>query len=159
MTPAGRGAPSRRVASVSARPASRRPDVHPRGFERRPAPPARLVTPRQRLVTGAVPKRRVGTMRVVVLVAFVALALRLFAVQVLSGGHYAAIGAAEVTSTVQVPAVRGGIYDRNGAVLALSVPRSTVVADPFLIVDPGQEAAVLARVLNVPVAVLTAEMS
>jgi len=98
-------------------------------------------------------------MRVVVLVAFVALALRLFAVQVLSGGHYAAIGAAEVTSTVQVPAVRGGIYDRNGAVLALSVPRSTVVADPFLIVDPGQEAAVLARVLNVPVAVLTAEMS
>ncbi|HLX89100.1 MAG TPA: penicillin-binding protein 2, partial [Acidimicrobiales bacterium] len=65
----------------------------------------------------------------------------------------------EVTSTVQLPAARGGIYDRNGAVLSVSVPRSTVVADPFLISKPGAEADALAPVIGVPAATLVADMS
>ena len=36
-----------------------------------------------------------------------------------------------------VPAVRGGIYDRNGEVLAESVTKQTVVADPLLITHPA----------------------
>ena len=73
----------------------------------------------------------------VVVLVFVALALRLIGVQVFSSGRYSAMGAAEVDKTVDRPAVRGGIYDRNGAALALSVPRSNIVADPFLIRHPA----------------------
>ncbi|MHB8329594.1 MAG: peptidoglycan D,D-transpeptidase FtsI family protein [Acidimicrobiales bacterium] len=98
-------------------------------------------------------------MRIVILVSFSVLALRLIIVQGLSANRYSAIGTAEVTSTVQVPAARGGIYDRNGAALAISVPRSTVVADPFLIQHPAAEASVLAPALGVPASTLQAAMS
>jgi len=90
---------------------------------------------------------------------FVVIAGRLVIVQGLSGARYSSIGVAEVTSTVQVPAVRGGIFDRNGAVLATSVPRTTIVADPFLIHHPDVEAAALAPVLDVPQKTLRNEMS
>src|SRR6202035_1880492 len=72
---------------------------------------------------------------------------------------YAAMGAKEVDAVVTVPAVRGGLYDRNGAALALSVPRSTIVADPFLIRHPAAVARVLKPVLGVPARQLQAEMS
>jgi cell division protein FtsI (penicillin-binding protein 3) len=97
-------------------------------------------------------------MRVVILLCFLALGLRLFAVQVMGGGRYSAIGTAEVTSTVQVPAARGALYDRNGAVLAVSVPRSTIVADPFLISHPVTEADALSPVLGVPVGTLVTQL-
>jgi cell division protein FtsI/penicillin-binding protein 2 len=100
-------------------------------------------------VTGAVARRRLGVIRVTVILVFLVIGGRLVAVQVFSGSRYSSIGAAEVTSTVVVPAVRGGIYDRNGAVLATSVPRTTIVADPFLIHHPGAEATALAPVLGV----------
>jgi len=98
-------------------------------------------------------------MRVVVVLVFAALALRLVGVQVFSSGRYAAIGSAEVDTTVRVPAVRGGIYDRDGAPLALSVPRSNIVADPFLIHHPAMEARALRPVLHVPTSTLRAELS
>ncbi len=98
-------------------------------------------------------------MRVVIVVVFIALAVRLVAVQALSSAHYARIGASEITTTVQVPAQRGGIFDRNGAVLAISVPRSDVVADPFLIHDPAGEARTLAPVLSLTAPQLQAELS
>jgi len=94
-----------------------------------------------------------------VLVVFLVIAGRLVIVQVLSGSRYSSIGASEVTGVVQVPAVRGGIFDRNGAVLATSVPRTTIVADPFLIHHPGAEAAALSPVLGVSVATLRSEVS
>lgn len=100
-----------------------------------------------------------GVMRVVLVICFVALALRLVAVQAFSGGRYAAIGTAEVTTTVTVPAERGTIYDRNGAVLAVSVPTSTVVGDPELITHPAQEAALLAPKLGIDAGTLTGELS
>ncbi len=98
-------------------------------------------------------------MRLVVLLAFAALALRVVAVQALSGSHYSKIGASEVSTTVQEPAQRGGVFDRNGAVLAISVPRSTIVADPFLIKHPESEAAALAPVLGLPADQLQADLS
>jgi cell division protein FtsI (penicillin-binding protein 3) len=98
-------------------------------------------------------------MRAVIALAFLALALRLVAVQGLGGQHYQAIATAQVTNTVQLTAMRGGIFDRNGAVLAISVPRSTVVADPFLIVDPAKEAVALAPVLGLPMADLETKLA
>lgn len=46
-----------------------------------------------------------------------------------------------------LPARRGKIIDRNGAVLALNVPRYRVVAAPKYITHPMQEASTLARYL------------
>jgi len=89
-------------------------------------------------------------MRAVVVLAFAALAVRLVGVQGVSSQRYSAIALTELRQTVDVPAVRGPVYDRNGAALAMSVPRSTIIADPFLIHDPAQEAAALAPVLHIP---------
>lgn len=107
-----------------------------------------------RAVTG----RRLAVMRLVVLAAFLALAVRLVWVQGFSASRYAAIGTAEVTSTQQVQALRGGIFDRNGGVLALSVPRSDVIADPLLIHDPAGEAAALAPVVGMAPADVQAKL-
>jgi len=98
-------------------------------------------------------------MRVVVVLVFAALALRVIGVQVFSSGRYSAMGAAEVDTTAHVPAVRGGIYDRDGAPLALSVPRSNIVGDPMLIHDPALVAQALTSVLGVSVDTLTGELS
>ncbi|MGA2520818.1 MAG: penicillin-binding protein 2, partial [Acidimicrobiales bacterium] len=137
-----------------ARPAGRRA----RGYERRTVPPSS----RRRkggVATGGVSRRRVHVMRIVVVLVFVLLALRLVGVQVFGSGGYSAMGTNEVTTTVQDPAVRGGIYDRNGAALALSVPRWTIIGDPFLIPHPAPTARALAKVLGVPATRVRAELS
>lgn len=98
-------------------------------------------------------------MRVFVVLCFAGLGLRLVAVQGLSGGSYSSMSADEVTTTVKAPAARGTIYDRDGAVLAVSVPTSTVVADPFLISHPARMADALAPVLGQPAATLAGELA
>jgi len=130
----------------------------PRGYERRVAadpPGVRRSSP----VTGGIQRRRVGVMRVVVVLVFAALAVRLVGVQVFSSSRYSTIGAKQVDTTVTTPAVRGGIYDRNGAPLALSVPRANIYADAFLIHHPGVVAAGLSPVLGVSTRTLKAELS
>ena len=133
--------------------------ARPRGFERRPVPPLPRAPRRAQPLTGGIPQRRVAFMRVVVILVFLALVARLVSVQVVSSHRYAAIGAAELNKPIDVPAVRGGIYDRNGAPLAMSVPRSTVVADPYLIRQPAIVAAALTNILGVPVTQLRGELS
>lgn len=103
--------------------------------------------------------RRSRSLQVLLLVIFVAMAIRLVDVQEFSHGHYASLSTAELTQTIATPALRGGIYDRNGEVMAESVVKQTVVADPFLIKNPGKEAAVLSPVLRLPVSQVSAEMS
>ncbi|MHB1711802.1 MAG: penicillin-binding protein 2 [Acidimicrobiales bacterium] len=103
--------------------------------------------------------RRTRAVRILLLLVFAIMALRLVAVQGLSHQQYAALSRAELTQTVSIPALRGGIYDRNGNVLAESVTKQTVVADPFLIKDPGTVAAALAPVLGIAGAQLRSEMS
>ncbi len=55
---------------------------------------------------------------------------QLVRIQVLEGERYAAVGAEQRDRTVTLPARRGRIYDREGAVLATSVDAATVYADP-----------------------------
>ncbi len=98
-------------------------------------------------------------MRLVVLVAFLALAGRLVQVQDLSGPHFSSLAAGQVKTVQHVPAVRGGIYDRDGAVLAISVQRSAVIADPFIIHDAKSEARELAPVLNQPVSTIQSKLT
>jgi len=103
--------------------------------------------------------RRTRALRVLLLVIFVAMVFRLVVVQEFSHQHYASLSSAELTQTVTVPALRGGIYDRNGEVLAESVTKQTVVADPFLIKDPAMVAGSLSPVLGIPASQLRSEVT
>lgn len=73
---------------------------------------------------------------------------RLLDVQVVSPHRYVALGERQrlVRQTLQAP--RGSITDRTGTDLALSVPQTTIFADPKLVTDPVGEANKLAPVLG-----------
>ncbi|MDA8057129.1 MAG: penicillin-binding protein 2 [Actinomycetota bacterium] len=109
--------------------------------------------------TSAALQRRSRALRVLITAVFGVIALRLVYVQVVGHHHYAALSRAELTQTISVPPLRGGIYDRNGEVLAESIERQTVVADPYLIKDPSAVAKALAPVLGLPQAQLRAEVT
>ncbi|HEY7917345.1 MAG TPA: penicillin-binding protein 2 [Acidimicrobiales bacterium] len=103
--------------------------------------------------------RRSRAMRLVLVIVFLALVVQLVNVQEVSHRRYASLSASQLTQTLSVPAVRGGIYDRNGEVLAESVTMQTVVADPFLITRPASTADALAPVLGVPADRLRAQLT
>jgi cell division protein FtsI (penicillin-binding protein 3) len=98
-------------------------------------------------------------MRLVLVVVFVGMGLRLVQVQEFGHQHYAALSRAQLTQTVSVPPVRGGIYDRDGEVLAETVTRQTVVADPHLITNPAAVASALSPLLGVPSDTLRAKLT
>ena len=108
------------------------PDTAPR--PRPPPPPAAATASTALSSSGA----RTRAMRLLLVVVFVLMVLRLVQVQEFGHQHYAALSKAQLTQTVTVPPVRGGIYDRNGEVLAETVTRQTVVADPQIIKDPAR---------------------
>ena len=62
-------------------------------------------------------------MRLILALIFVALMFRLVQIQEFGHQHYASLSTSELAQTVSVPAVRGGIYDRNGEVLAETVTK------------------------------------
>ena len=68
--------------------------------------------------------------------------------QVLSPNRYRSAGDQQRMVSVTLQAARGAILDRNGQDLAVSVPRSTVVADPTQVSDVAAEAARLAPILK-----------
>jgi len=102
---------------------------------------------------------RLRLFRVILVVLLIAVVARLVDVQVVHSSQYRAQGSHEQAATFSVAALRGGIYDRNGDVLALSVPTKKVVADDFQIQDPASEAALLSPLVGVPVAQLRPELS
>ena len=94
--------------------------------------------------------RRSRAVRLALVLIFLAMIVQLISVQEFSHQRYASLSASELTQRVNVPTVRGGIYDRNGEVLAESVTKQTVVADPLLITRPAATADALAPILGLP---------
>ncbi|MEV6369186.1 penicillin-binding protein 2 [Micromonospora musae] len=135
-------APRRRTAPRPPRrpdrPAGRRPS-------RKPPKPPKLADPRLRL--------RLGT--VLTLALFVTIGIRLVVLQAVDAPAYAGGGVADRTRTVDLPAPRGAIYDRTGALLAHSVEARYVFADPTLIEDPAGTAKALSPLLGIPASKLT----
>ncbi len=86
----------------------------------------------------------------VVVVVFGVLAARVAQLQLMSGNRYTNLAVAQSLRTIPLSGERGSIFDRNGRDLALSIERSTIYADPVLVVDPGSEATTLAPLLRVP---------
>ncbi len=80
---------------------------------------------------------------------FAAIGLRLVDLQAISASHYTALGLEQRVRTVTLPAERGGIFDRNGDELAVSIPVKTIVADPSIVPDPAGYAEQLAPILHV----------
>ena len=74
--------------------------------------------------------RRIGAMLVVFALLFGATGYRLVDLQVVRADEFAARGAKQRARTIELPASRGRLYDREGDVLATSVESATVYADP-----------------------------
>jgi cell division protein FtsI (penicillin-binding protein 3) len=91
-------------------------------------------------------------------VALLALVARLVSVQVFNSGQYQAAARGESSKTINLTPLRGGIYARDGAPLALSVPTVDVIADDFQVAHPVTSAQALAPLLHVPAATLAAEL-
>jgi cell division protein FtsI (penicillin-binding protein 3) len=81
--------------------------------------------------------------------AFVVICARLVMIQGVHSSRYLAAGGSEWEQTVTLPAERGAILDRNGYELAMSVPQTTIYADPHQVSDPRSEASTLAPILGV----------
>jgi cell division protein FtsI (penicillin-binding protein 3) len=94
----------------------------------------------------------------VLLVAMLLLVARLVDVQVLRAGSYQAAARGESSISVSLAALRGGIYDRDGSPLAVSVATDDVVADDFLIAHPVRTALALSPIIHVPATTLAAEL-
>ena len=84
------------------------------------------------------------------LVAFAAIAARLAYLQGPGASRYLAVGVSEWTHTVTLAASRGAILDDQGNELAMSMPQTTVYADPHQVADPRGEADALAGPLGMP---------
>ena len=98
-------------------------------------------------------------MGIVITLACVLLTARLAQIQLIGGQRYVAYGSSQMNRIVSLTPQRGPLLDRNGNVLAMSVPANDVYADPHLVTDPTLEARVLSPVLHVPQPVLYRQLT
>ncbi len=93
------------------------------------------------------------------ILGFGALAARVGQLQIADGGRYKKLSVDLALHTIPLTAERGSVFDRNGRDLAMSIERTTVYADPTLVVDPISEAARLAPLLRKDEPTLLAALS
>src|SRR5438067_2303382 len=74
--------------------------------------------------------KRVALLGALVVIGFAALLMRLWALQVLAGSHYAAQAQANQVRTVRVQAPRGTILDSNSRILVTNRPVTSVELSP-----------------------------
>lgn len=94
---------------------------------------------------------RPGVGRLLVMLAgFAAFAVilvaRLFSIQIIDHDHYKAIAMRQHRSRGPIPAKRGTIYDRNGRVLASTMPAYRVYADPCMVEDAEATASAISGI-------------
>jgi cell division protein FtsI/penicillin-binding protein 2 len=93
------------------------------------------------------------------LAAFGAIGVRLYDLQARDQPRLRSLGVGQRVQTIALPAERGSIFDRNGVDLAVSVPQTTISADPRVITDPAGYAAKLAPIVLTDQAALEARLS
>ena len=84
------------------------------------------------------------------LVALLLVVARVVYLQSFGADELLAAGRAQRVTESILRAQRGTIFDRNGTEMALSVPSTTVYANPTLVIDPMGTAAALASMLSLP---------
>ena len=147
--------PKKQATSRSRQPVTRAhndPTLPRRG---RPAPtrqprskPARRPSSPRR-PAGASPRRRLIGLLVVMIVGALLVSARLAQIQVVSADRYVAVGENQRVRKIAFAAERGAIFDRDGRDLALSVPRTTITANPRLVTDPLAAAQALSPILAI----------
>lgn len=142
MKGARRGAGARRDEQ-------RRQGSPPVPRKRAPRRPPKLVDQRRRL--------RLGT--VLALTVFATIGIRIVTMQFTESPAFAEKGLETRLDRVDLPAPRGAIYDRGGAVLAHSVEARYVAVDPELVTDLPKTAAALEPLIGVPKSELLAKMA
>ncbi len=95
---------------------------------------------------------RAGAALGVVLVAFLMLGGRLSQIQIVEADAYRALAERQQLVKRQLAARRGSIYDREGRLLAATVRRWSVFADPSAIEHPAETADLLGRTLDLSAA-------
>ena len=95
------------------------------------------------------PAWRSQALMLMVALAFVALAARAVWLQVISQGFLQKQGEMRYAKTIELPASRGKIFDRNGVVLASSLPARAVWAIPEQVEATPKQLAALARYLDI----------
>lgn len=94
------------------------------------------------------PARRLAALFVVFTLLFVAVAARLFVLQLRDAPDYVALGRDQRVRRIVLSATRGSIYDRDGNELAMSLPAKGVYANPELVLDASTTAVSLAPILD-----------
>ncbi len=118
-----------------------------------PRPAARRAAfHRSPLLHVKLPPGRAWLVKWLLFAAFVALAARAFWVQVLTTQFYQNQGDLRFVRTIELPAMRGRILDRNGNILASSVPAKTIWADPTEVSASDAKVQQLARLLGLDAA-------
>lgn len=82
---------------------------------------------------------------------FILLSIRLFYLQIIRHNYYKEQAFQQHWKKQILPARRGCIYDRNGNVLALSIPAFSCHANPKLVKNPEETAKILASILNLSI--------
>ena len=100
------------------------------------------------VLTGPVVRRRLAVCLAAFFVLFLVLVARLFYLQAIAAEDLQRRAQAQWTSESVIAPTRGGIYDRNGAALALSATAYTVSASPRQVKDARSFARALAPVLD-----------
>lgn len=98
-------------------------------------------------------RRRLIGFIVVVVLLLVAVTAKLVDVQATQRAFWVARGEQARDASRTIAANRGDIYDRNGRLLAMSVDRPNVVADPSQLTDPAlreEVASTLSAILDAP---------
>jgi cell division protein FtsI (penicillin-binding protein 3) len=115
---------------------------------RPPAPPPRRRRPNPSVWRAGRPRRRLIALFLVCALMMLAVIGRVALLQTVDQHGLAAEGESQRVSNVILTAPRGAIFDRNGFELALSIPQTTLWADPRAVVDKAGTAAELANVLG-----------
>ena len=90
---------------------------------------------------------RIRLLRIVFVVVFLAVGGKAIALASASG-NLTAMAANQQMRTIDLPAHRGAILDRQGQDLAVGEPRQTVYATPYMLKDPASAATQLAHALR-----------
>jgi cell division protein FtsI (penicillin-binding protein 3) len=104
------------------------------------------------------PARRLVALLTVMILGLSAILARLLLIQVKDASAYQTLALDQRVKTIPLPATRGTIFDRSGHELAMSLPATTVYADPALVKHPIREARLLAADLDADPATILAAL-
>jgi len=149
-TTTGRTTTRARPATEPAARRGRAPRTTRPADRHRPRRPAAAARPRRggSRDPGPDPRSRVIALLVAMVLLFGVVVVRLGYVQVVGADRYVDYGDEQRIQPIEVAGGRGSIFDRNGRDLAISIPQTTVAADPSVVAAPATAAHRLAPVLG-----------